>query len=221
LAVLPLLLARRGGGLWVFFAVSALFFVPALVFGGGGFVGSFSYHADRGLQVESVASSVLMALGRVEGVVFEFGAFEARGPGTGLAAGLSLPVTVVLLLVTGLAMWRRHRLQGLDGAQFPRYAAALILAFMLGSKVLSPQYEIWLLPLAPLCAGGLTGAGFCLLFLASCLTTTQVFPIHYADLLNLRPPGPQLLLLRNTLLVALWALLLLLPHRARPERTPS
>jgi len=92
---------------------------------------------------------------------------------------------------------------------------------MLGSKVLSPQYEIWLLPLAPLCAGGLTGAGLCLLFLASCLTTTQVFPIHYADLLNLRPPGPQLLLLRNTLLVALWALLLLLPNRARPERTPS
>ena len=223
LAVLPLVLIRRGAGrgLGVFIAVSALFFVPALVFGGGGFVGSLSYHADRGLQVESVAASVLMAFGRVEGVVFEFGAFASRGPGTGLAAGLSLPIMVVLLLVTGLAMLRRHRLQGLDAAQFPRYAAALILAFMLGSKVLSPQYEIWLLPLAPLCAGGLTGAGLCLLFLASCLTTTQVFPIHYADLLNLRPPGPQLLLLRNTLLVALWALLLLLPNRARPKRTPS
>ena len=219
LAVLPLFFARRGAGrgLGVFSAVAALFFVPALAFGGGGFVGSFAYHADRGLQVESVAASVLMALGRVEGVAFEFGAFEARGPGTALAAGLSLPVTSVLLGVTGLAMLRRHRLRRLDGAQFPRYAAALILAFMLGSKVLSPQYEIWLLPLAPLCAGGLPGAGLCLLFLASCLTTTQVFPVHYADLLDVRTPGPELLLLRNALLAALWALLLLLPG-ARPER---
>jgi hypothetical protein len=82
---------------------------------------------------------------------------------------------------------------------------------MLGSKVLSPQYEIWLLPLLPLCAGGLAGAGLCLLFLASCLLTTGVFPVHYADLLNLRSPGPELLLGRNALLAVLWVLLLVLP----------
>ena len=224
LAVFPLVLLRRGAGsgLAVFFAVVALFFVPALLFGGGGFVGSFRYHADRGLQVESVASSVLMALNRVDGVVFEFGAFEARGPGAGLAAGLSLPATAVLLGVTGLAMLRRHRREGFDGAQFPRYAAALILAFMLGSKVLSPQYEIWLLPLVPLCAAGSAGAGLCLLFLISCLTTTLVFPFHYADLLNVRAPGPGLLIGRNALLVFIWALLLVLPHKTprgtHPER---
>ena len=223
LAVLPLIFARRGlgRGLVVFVAVLALFFAPALVFGGGGFVGSFAYHAERGLQVESVAASVLMAFGRVEGVAFEFGAFEARGPGTGLAAGLSLPVTAVLLVVTGVAMLRRHRVGGLGGAQFPRYAAALILAFMLGSKVLSPQYEIWLLPLVPLCAGVPAGALLCLLFLASCLTTTLVFPVHYADLLNVRPPGPQLLLGRNALLAALWVLLLVLPPGNHAKGTPS
>jgi Glycosyltransferase family 87 len=223
LAVLPLVFARRraGLGLGVFLAVVGVFFVPALVFGGGGFVGSFAYHAERGLQVESVAASVLMALGWVEGVVFEFGAFEVRGAGAGLAAGLSLPVTAVLLGVTGLVVYRRSRAGAGEAADFPRHAAALILAFMLGSKVLSPQYEIWLLPLAPLCAGGLPGAGLCLLFLASCLLTTQVFPVHYADLLNGRSPGPELLLGRNALLAALWALLLLPPRKARPERTTS
>ncbi len=82
---------------------------------------------------------------------------------------------------------------------------------MLGSKVLSPQYEIWLLPLAPLCAGGLPGVGLCLLFLASCLLTTGVFPVHYADLLNLQSPGPELLLGRNALTATLWVLLLALP----------
>ena len=223
LAVLPLVFARRGAGrgLGVFFAVAALFFVPALVFGGGGFAGSFAYHAERGLQVESVAASVLMALGRVEGVVFEFGAFEVRGSGAGLAAGLGLPVTAVLLGVTGLVAYRRSQAGAWGAAGFPRWAAALILAFMLGSKVLSPQYEIWLLPLAPLCAGGWPGAGLSLLFLASCGLTTGVFPVHYADLLNGRPPGPELLLGRNALLAALWALLLLPPRKTRPERTPS
>ena len=213
LAVLPLVFAGRriGRGLWVFAAVAALFFVPALVFGGGGFVGSFAYHAERGLQVESVGASVLMAFGLVEGVVFEFGAFEARGAGAGLAAVLSLPVTVVLLGVTVLVVYRRVGAGAVGAAGFPRWAAALILAFMLGSKVLSPQYEIWLLPLVPLCAGGLAGAGLCLLFLASCGLTTGVFPLHYADLLNGQSPGPELLLGRNALLAALWALLLALP----------
>ena len=219
LAVVPLVFAGRrvGRGVGVFGAVAALFFVPALVLGGGGFVGSFAYHAERGLQVESVGASVLMALGLVEGVAFEFGAFEARGPGTGLAAALGLPLTAVLLGVTGLVAYRRIRADAGAAAYFPRYAAALILAFMLGSKVLSPQYEIWLLPLLPLCAGGLPGAGLCLLFLLSCGLTTGVFPLHYADLLNGRSPGPELLLGRNALLAILWVLLLALPPAKNRE----
>jgi hypothetical protein len=94
---------------------------------------------------------------------------------------------------------------------FPRYAAALILALMLGSKILSPQYVIWLLPLVPLSVGGVSGLGVSAVFLAACYLTTQVFPIHYYDLLNLRYPGPQLLLARNLLCVLLWGLLLFLP----------
>lgn len=223
LAVLPLVFQRRGAGpgLAVFFAVIGLFFLPALAFGGPGFVGSFAYHAERGLQVESVAASILMAAGRVGGVAFESGAFEARGPAAEAAANLSLPLTAVLLTATVLAMYRQLRRRGPESLHFPRWAAALILAFMLGSKVLSPQYVLWLLPLVPLCAGGLAGAGLSLLFLAACWATTQVFPTHYGDLLNLRPPGPGLLLLRNALLGALWALLILPPGQAGPKGSPT
>jgi hypothetical protein len=216
LAVLPLVFARRAavGGLALFFGVLAAFLVPALALGGAGYAESIAYHAQRGLQVESVAASILMALGRVEGVVFEFGAFEVRGPGTALAADLSLPLTVLLVGITGFVAYRTGRP---DGADFPRHAAALILAFMLGSKVVSPQYMVWLLPLAPLCAPGLVGSALCLLFLAACLATTLVFPIHYADLLNARPPGPGLLLARNALLVFLWGALLVLPTGNGPR----
>ncbi len=215
LAVLPLTTfkgeARKGAA--AFLVVLAVFFVPALVLGGAGFVESFAYHADRGLQVESVAASVLMQAGWVSGVVFEHGAFEARGWGVELARTLSLPVTCALVLATALSMIRARR--EADERAFPRYAAALILAFMLGSKVLSPQYLIWLLPLVPLGAGGVSGIVLSATFLAACLLTTQVFPLYYGDLLNLRTPGPQLLLARNLLLVLLWGLLLTLPGGGR------
>jgi hypothetical protein len=218
LATLPLALARRGAarGYAIFLGVLALFCAPALLLGGGSFLSSFAYHTERGLQVESVAASILMKLGWVRGISFEYGAFEVQGQGVELASSLSLPVTSGLLLITALVMYRQHRLGTLDAGRFPRYAAALILAFMLGSKVLSPQYMVWLLPLVPLGAEGLAGAGVSLIFLAACWTTTQVFPIHYGDLLNGRYPGPDLLLVRNLLLVILWALLLFVPPRT-PE----
>ena len=216
LATVPLARREAARGYAVFFGVLVLFFAPAVLLGGDRFLNSFAYHAERGLQVESLAASILLKLGWVSGISFEYGAFEVQGRGVGLASSLSLPMTGVLLLITALVMYRHHRRGGLDAGRFPRYAAALILAFMLGSKVLSPQYMIWLLPLVPLGAEGLAGAGVSLIFLTACWTTTQVFPIHYGDLLNGRYPGPDLLLARNLLLVILWALLLFLPTR-NPE----
>ena len=220
LATLPLSAFQRGAarGYAIFFAVLATFFAPALLLGGGGFAGSFAYHADRGLQVESLAASVMMQLGQVSDVVFEYGAFEAQGRGVEPASDLSLPVTGVLLLATTFFVYRAHRRGTAGQRAFPRYAAALILAFMLGSKVLSPQYLIWLLPLVPLSAGGALGLVLTALYLATCYLTTQVFPVHYDDLLSLRFPGPHLLLARNLLLVLLWGLLLFLPGDAPEKR---
>jgi hypothetical protein len=212
LATVPLV--RRGAmrGAAIFLAVILLLFAPFVMLGGGGLLASFAYQAQRGLQVESLAASVLMTLDRINGVVFEYGAFEVRGQGAGLAASLSPLFTLVLLAVTGLVMYREYRRFGrFGGDAFPRYAAALILAFMLGSKVLSPQYLIWLLPLVPLGAGGAAQIGLCAVFLAVCFTTTQVYPIHYGDLLDLGYPGPEILLVRNLLLASLWVMMLALP----------
>ena len=63
--------------------------------------------------------------------------------------------------------------------------------------------------------GSIAGLGVSVVFLAACWMTTQVFPIHYGDLLDLRPPEPDLLLARNLLLVLLWSLRLL------PRNTPE
>ena len=76
---LALLEARHGGsrgvawGLAIFFGVVALFFLPALFLGREGFTRSFAYHADRGLQIESLAASVLMKLDYIQDAFFEAG----------------------------------------------------------------------------------------------------------------------------------------------------
>src|SRR5215203_3056130 len=204
-------------GLAVFFGVLILFFLPAVLFGGEGFVGSLAYHADRGLQVESLGASVLMTLGYVEEVVFQYGAYEVVGYGVELLSSASLPITALLLTVTGAVAYREYREGRFGAGQFPRFAAAFVLAFLLGSKVLSPQYIIWLLPLVPLSARGVAGAFVCTFFLAACFTTTLIFPIHYGDLLSFRYPGPELLLARNLLLFALWVAMLALSAAAKEK----
>jgi hypothetical protein len=102
------------------------------------------------LQVESLAASVLLKLGRVSRTGFGHGAYEVRGSGVEFASSLSFPITAVFLVITALVMYREYRLGRLSVDQYPRYAAAFILAYMLGSRVLSPQFMLWLLPLVPL-----------------------------------------------------------------------
>jgi hypothetical protein len=107
--------------------------------------------------------------------------------------------------------YREHREGRFGPEQLPRFAAAFVLAFLIGSKVLSSQYVIWLLPLVPLSAGGAWGLGVSAVFLAVCWMTTQVFPFHYLEISAGRPPGTDILLGRNLLLLVLWGLMLSLP----------
>jgi hypothetical protein len=211
-------------GLAVFFGVLIAFFLPAFLVGGEGggegFVGSLAYHADRGLQVESVGASMLIKLGYVEEVVFQQSVYEVMGHGAELLSSASLPVTALLLIVTGAVAYREYREGRFGPGQFPRFAAAFVLAFLLGSKVLSPQYIIWLLPLVPLSARGMWGVFVSGPFLAICWLTTQIYPYHYWEMLYLESSGTSVLLWRNVLLVLLWVWMLLLPSESthQPSR---
>lgn len=211
--------AVRGAA--VFAAVVAAFFGPALILGFGGFERSFAYQANRGLQLESVAASALMKLGYVDGVSFEFGAIDVLGRGVTYWSSMSMFVTAALLIVTAAVMLREKSLGRFGTEQLPRFMAAFVLAFMLGSKVLSPQYVIWLLPLMPLCAGRLWGLGVSGLFLVACWATTQIFPTRYDALVQLQTPAINLLVERNLLLVILWCLLLVLPSETASKDKPK
>jgi hypothetical protein len=169
-------------GMLVFSSILLAGFIPVFLASPDGFANIFSYHAERGLQIESFAASILLKMGWVEGVVFtNYGAVEVVGGMSEIMSTATLPVTSALLFVTGAVIWRDARRGRLGPDQFPRYAAALLLAFLLGSKVLSPQFLIWLLPLVPLACRGGWGVGVSALLLGACELTYGMLSGFYQD----------------------------------------
>ena len=90
---------------------------------------------------------------------------------------------------------------------------ATLLLTLVTSKLLSPQYLIWLLPLVPLLdIGTARTRGFQLWFLFTCTVTTAIFPYLLGRTLARHDPasggyldptplGVGLVLLRNALLI--------------------
>ncbi|MBW3592562.1 MAG: hypothetical protein KY396_02615, partial [Actinobacteria bacterium] len=100
-----------------------------------------------------------------------------------------------------------------DAGQLVAASAAAVVAFVAWGKVLSPQFLVWLVPLVPLVGGGagLTAGAL----LAAALVVTQLwFPFRYWDVVALEPAA-WLVLGRNALLVALFAVLLAAIRPAR------
>ncbi|TKK85880.1 DUF2029 domain-containing protein [Herbidospora galbida] len=103
---------------------------------------------ERGLQVESMAATpfvLLRALGLWDGFsTYQHGAMELAGTGVDTAiriAVLATPVAAVLLVVWWL---RAHPTE----ATFYDAALTTVLLLVVTSRVLSPQYLIWLIGLA-------------------------------------------------------------------------
>jgi len=175
-------------------------------------LGWLLYQQDRGLQIESVGAGLLLGLHALTGqpvdVANGFGSMQVRAPGSDLLVAAS-PVALAVLLgaVTAVAALRFRR----DFAELgcvPRSSVALasaaaIAALLVGSKVLSVQYVIWLLPFAILLP---YRDGW--LIVAVTALSTAIYTIGYPGLLRLETPMIAALLARNVLLavIAGWLL---------------
>jgi hypothetical protein len=78
------------------------------------------------------------------------------------------------------------------------YAVAALLATIVTSKVLSPQFLVWLLPVAPLLPRPQAW-----LALAACGLTLVLLGSNYVGMMEMRPEHVLALNARNALLVAL------------------
>lgn len=183
--------------------VAATILVVGLPFAAiGDFPGTMvRFHVDRPVQIESTAASVLEVIGgsHVTGDPVHHDRFKSNGLAGGhadlVAALSSLALVAAALAILWLA-WRRPDRDALVLA-----ALAITLAFVCFSKVLSPQYVVWILPLAAVAAAHGSRAGAALTALAS-LATQLWFPGHYFDVVFLYPWASIAVAVRNGLLLA-------------------
>ena len=91
-----------------------------------------------------------------------------------------------------------------DARLFVAASAATMVALLVGGKVLSPQFMVWLLPVGFLVVGrfGPLAAG---LTVAAMLLTFAYFPHQYWDLVALDTWPIAILVLRDSVLIALLA----------------
>jgi hypothetical protein len=190
--------ALRAGA--VFAAVVLVIGMPFAAL--GGFPDTMvRFHLDRPVQIESTAASVLEVVGgsHVTGSPVTQDRFKSNGLDGGaadtIAAACSLLALLAALGIVALAARRPSR----DAVLLA--ALAVTLAFVCFSKVLSPQYLCWLLPLAAVVVGrGQAVAGA--LVWAAALATQLWFPARYWDVVHQHAWAVTAVGVRNLLLLA-------------------
>jgi len=226
LAALPLLLPwvsfRRWADLrrWAVSATAAgaLLFLPVIALAGPGLLTAVRYQEERPVQVESTPAAVLGLLRTVApsiaAPVESHGATGVEGPGAPVAATV---FEVLLLGAWVLIAWRaRHsRTVGALGSG----AMAILVLWMVLGRVFSPQFLVWVLPLAAL-TGALRGRRALVAFAGVCLLSQAVYPGAYEALKGMAPWACGLVLLRNLSLGA-WTLATFSRATARSDLAAS
>ena len=192
-----------------FLLVSAVCFLPFAILAAHGLEASLRFQLVRPLQVESLGAALLMAAHHL-GVTSELmtesrqKAQVLRGAGTGVAANLSIAFEVAAVVGVWIVFARRT---SRDRDALLLAAATCVAALVAFDKVLSPQYLIWLVPLVVL-VRGTRGLAACVLLLFALGLTQTWYPWNYLSLaFHYASPWSWLLLIRDTVLVALVAVL--------------
>ncbi|MDF3302837.1 glycosyltransferase 87 family protein [Streptomyces tropicalis] len=158
----------------------------------------------RGVQIESFGGTAL-ALATHAGwpgrVRYRYGALEFTGPHVPAVAHLSLVLTAAAFAL--LLLWR---IRARRWAPATPYDAALtaVLLFTVTSRVISPQYMIWLLGLAAVCltSRATTQRPVAALVAAASLVSAIAYPTLYHDVAACTWTGCALMVARNGLLAA-------------------
>lgn len=165
-----------------------------------------SSQVGRGLEYESIGGSALLAakhLGYSGHIELRYGSYEMLGPYVTALSDASLAASVLALCWLGL--WRLRARNRARNNTLPTADAAFTAAllFVTTSRVISPQYFIWLLGLAAVCTVSRTSTQrpAIALVLASLPFTTLEFPIFVNEVLAGRALVVAVLLVRNLLLV--------------------
>ncbi|WP_234544077.1 glycosyltransferase 87 family protein [Streptomyces shenzhenensis] len=191
------------------------------------FVGSFRnplaflrQQGGRGVQVESLGGTAL-SLARHAGwpgrTRYQYGAIELVGPHVRAVATVSLALTAAAFAL--LLLWR---VRARHWSPATPYDAALsaVLLFTVTSRVISPQYMIWLLGLAAVCLSSrhTTQRPVAALIVAATALSAVAYPAFYTEVVRCTWTGCLLMLARNGLLATAAVLSLTRLWRATRRR---
>ncbi|MGH7281441.1 MAG: hypothetical protein ACRELY_07970, partial [Polyangiaceae bacterium] len=183
-----------------------------------------SYHASRGLQVETTFATLLGTMrwlsGSAVGSAQSFGSANLSDATALVLAKLCTPLTVIAIAVVGLVAFRAAPGSANEAplARVERMARALLGAVVLlwiFSKVLSPQYFTWALPLA-LAIPFPSGKKAVFAFVAALVVTQIYMRAYYESVAHQEPIGLVTMLVRQALL-ALLAWVTLAPLSKAPR----
>lgn len=177
------------------------------------------FMGSRCVQVESLPATLSYLWTRLTGgdvsYTYSFNATCQRSAGLDALAALCTLLALAGIALVVYLFWRGH-------VSLPLAAILTLSLAMIGTKVFSPQYLLWVSPLVAL-AYGLRIRAF-LAWGAVCLATTLCYPLSYGSLLLIPlHVTPQQLVpitaaLRNLLLAALVVTVLTLAWRGRMLR---
>ena len=202
-------------------AVAAAVVLPFAVIAPDGLKYAAVWHLDRGLHVESTSGSMFAALDAAGfadvSLAFSGGAWEIVGATADRLADLHGLLTVAAIAAVTVVFARSAR----TPAGLVTAATASILLVLVTSKVLSPQFLLWLVPFVPL-VGGAGGTMLASLYVVALLLTHALFPGSYAELTRLEDQPVAVLVARNAVLVAaaVVALLVNTPAASRATARP-
>ncbi|MEV8453401.1 glycosyltransferase 87 family protein [Streptomyces sp. NPDC052095] len=195
---------RRTRQAWGAAAVAAAALLAGCVLAAPGALAFLGFQRDRGTEVESLGGLVFHVArqfgwsGRVE---LHYGSLEFLGPHVELVSTLALGLSVLAL--GWLVLWRLRARE--FSVSTPADAAfAAVLLFTTTSRVISPQYLLWLVGLAAVCLvfrGGRMVLPAVLVLVATGITQWE-FPLGFVHVVSSDATGVTLMLLRNGLLVA-------------------
>ncbi|HEY6287085.1 MAG TPA: hypothetical protein VIX20_15585, partial [Ktedonobacteraceae bacterium] len=185
----------------------------------GAILSQVSYFANRPLQVESTASTLLW-LGTLIGfpvhIVFSFGSVNMASALAGVVSNLSEILFIAGYIFSIYLQWRKK----LDIVQT---FIGLLLVFIATGKVFSPQYLIWVIPL--LAYSGTFDRFWLIVWGSISLLTTIIYPYFYTRIFvavktPYVPGFIQIVTARNTVFVLLTLAYLFNWFHIRRRRAP-
>jgi hypothetical protein len=199
----------------------AIAYLPFLALAPGGVLDSFGRQLGRPLQIESLGAGVLLALHHAFGTALDWASGSGSQNLTGAGADTLAVLQGIAQVVAVVLVWVSFARGPATSERLVRHAAAAVVAFVALSKVLSPQFLVWLVLLVPL-VGGRRRRRILALTAAACALTAVWFPARYWDLVReFDPLASWLVLLRGVLLLALLAALTWPATEPAPARSRS